>query len=165
MGFKAVLLATVVVSGGLGGAWAHFAVTGQVVPARQITARATSAVRSTFRSLENSDRYQRGEAYSICSKAFEDGVGSRSNAEITLGCECLDKRVGGLSWPDRSFLFMTMDQNGGVVDVLANGKLADGTTVPHSVRDVLRTCDLTLKPGEDLRRRGVPLAGEELLLH
>ena len=99
MNFNALVLGMTVVAGALGGAWAHFGSTGQIISPQQLYAQTQGTMRSAMRRMDKR-YYRRGETYDICITGYGKSI-VRTMSERVWSCECVDKSIGTLSRRDR----------------------------------------------------------------
>ena len=93
-------IGVVLVSGALGGAWAHFGATGDVVPPGQLYSMARDGLRGTMRRMDKR-YYERGEAYAACIGGYGIAAANLTMSERVWSCECVDKSVDNLSRANR----------------------------------------------------------------
>jgi len=100
VGFKTTLIATVLLSGALGGGLAYFGSSGDIDSVGDVTSSAKNAFRNTLRKFDNR-YYTRGPDYGLCVADYGRGALGKTNAEITLACECFDKSLRAMRGADR----------------------------------------------------------------
>ncbi|GAB4352116.1 MAG: hypothetical protein Kow0026_09530 [Oricola sp.] len=100
MGFKTTLIGAVLLSGAFGGGLAYVNSSGGIDSVGDVTASARNVFRSTMRKFDNR-YYTRGPDYGICVADYGRGAIGKTNAEITLACECFDKSLRALRGADQ----------------------------------------------------------------
>ncbi|WP_425418631.1 hypothetical protein [Oricola indica] len=138
MRFSLVLFSTVLAAGALGGAASHLSATGQLGSVEVLVADAKSSLRDAMRKMDSS-YYQRGKAYATCTEAYGSRMaGIRTNAEITLSCECFDKAIVNLRGHDRDTALMALGPGSDTTEASSG----IGFTVTAEAGRVLRRCEI-----------------------
>lgn len=100
VGFKTTLIGTVLLSAALGSGLAYFNSSGDINSVGDVTTSAKNVFRSTMRKFDNR-YYTRGPDYGICVADYGRSALGKTNAEITLACECFDKSLRTMRGADQ----------------------------------------------------------------
>lgn len=100
VGFKTTLIGAVMLSGALGGGLAYINSSPSINSVGDVTTSAKNAFRNTMRKFDNR-YYTRGPDYGICVADYGRGALGKTNAEITLACECFDKSLRTMRGADQ----------------------------------------------------------------
>lgn len=156
MSFKVVVISVMLASGALGGGLAYFSASGTVPSVKVVTSDASDMFRSTMRKFDGRV-YVRGPDYGICLADYGRHALGKTNAEITLSCECFDKNLRLLSGTDREAAIAALnpsDVSSKSAPGAAGTQVADlhGTSV--TATRVLRKCGIEPAPSGFLSMRG-----------
>jgi hypothetical protein len=100
VGFKTTLIGAILLSGAFGGGLAYVNSSGNINSVGDVTTSAKNMFRSTMRSFDKR-YYTRGPDFGICVADYGRGALGKTNAEITLACECFDKSLRMMSGADQ----------------------------------------------------------------
>ncbi|QKV17997.1 hypothetical protein [Oricola thermophila] len=152
MGFRLTLISAVILSGAFGGGLSYLNSGGSVGAVGDVTASARSMFRNTLRKFD-SRYYTRGPDYGICVADYGRSALGKTNAEITLACECFDKSLRILGSTDRKSALAALQPRAPVPGGQAGDQLATlHTTAP--ARAVLRKCGINPTTAGILSMRG-----------
>lgn len=139
MGFKATLFGAMLLSGAIGGGLAYFNASGDIHSVGDVAASAKNAFRNTLRKFDKR-YYTRGPDYDICVANYGNGAAGRTNAEITLACECFDKNLRMIGGGDRDSARAALRPALPVTGSDAADAPVDGRHTTAAARTVLNRC-------------------------
>jgi hypothetical protein len=155
VGFRFVLIFSILVSAGLGGAWAHFGSGSSVGSVGEVTAGASDLFRNTMRKFD-ARYYTRGPDYGTCMADYGRNVLGKTNAEVVLSCECFDKSMRLLGEADRASAIDALRPNppAAAAETAEPGAKVASVEKTIAAQRVLRKCDIDPSPDGFLVMRG-----------
>ena len=141
MGFKTTLIGAVLLSGALGGGLAYVKSSGGVSSVGDVTVSAKNMFRNTMRSFDKR-YYTRGPDYGICVADYGRGALGKTNAEITLACECFDKSLRMMSGTDRDSARAALRPPAPAIDSARSGDQVAALHATAAAKAVLDKCGI-----------------------
>jgi len=152
VGFKTTLIGAILLSGVFGGGLAYVNSSGNINSVGDVTTSAKSMFRSTMRSFDKR-YYTRGPDYGICVADYGRGALGKTNAEITLACECFDKSLRMMGGTDQKSARAALRPQA----VATGGNAGDQIAAQHATaaaKAVLDKCEIEPSTGNFLSMRG-----------